>query len=86
MLDRPATAPEPFPWQNVSVTKFKRLKSECPELFALAGRVNVLSDLLDRYTSCGEPDLDGRAAVQLKTRQLTTLVAEVNNLFQTLNA
>ena len=81
----PQTAEQPFPWGSVNLGDFKRLKSECPELFTLAGKVNVLSDLLDRYTTLGDPELNTRSKVQGQTRQLTTLVSEVNSLFLTLN-
>ncbi len=79
------TTEQSFPWGAVNLGDFKRLKNECPELFALAGKVNVLSDLLDRYTTLGDPELNTGKKVQGQTRQLTTLLSEVNCLFQTLN-
>ena len=79
------TTEQPFPWGAVNLGDFKRLKNECPELFALAGKVNVLSDLLDRYTTLEDPALNTRERVQGQTRQLNDLLADVNTLFQTLN-
>lgn len=78
MLDKPET----FPWSKVNVNAFQQLKTECPEVFALAYRLNVLSDAFDRYTL----ELDSRSEVQSRTRQLNNLLTEVNNLFLNLNA